>query len=163
MSKISHRLYLAVFGILIIVIVALVSDKATETVTHAIVESKNHRFAIFPFFAEGSKANEIAQTLDSLIAASLEKHESIELIPAAEFMPEVNSASDHQRWTNRLLVSYVLEGAVKLQGDNVRITVQLLDGVSDSHVWAKTYEIKTNQVELIAALIGNNIVSMVNR
>lgn len=37
-------------------------------------------------------------------------------------------------------VDYVLEGGVQLRGDRIRITVQLIDAVLDSHVWAEVYD-----------------------
>jgi TolB-like protein len=37
-------------------------------------------------------------------------------------------------------VGYVLEGGVQRAGDQVRITVQLIDAVNDNHLWANTYD-----------------------
>jgi TolB-like protein len=34
----------------------------------------------------------------------------------------------------------VLEGAVQRAGDQVRITVQLIDGATDVHLWAESYD-----------------------
>lgn len=37
-------------------------------------------------------------------------------------------------------VRYVVEGSVRKAGNRVRVTVQLIDGVSDRHVWAEKYD-----------------------
>ena len=37
-------------------------------------------------------------------------------------------------------VAAVLEGAVQRSGDRVRITVQLIDGSDDRHIWAESYD-----------------------
>src|SRR3546814_16336297 len=37
-------------------------------------------------------------------------------------------------------VRYVLEGSVRKQGEKVRITAQLIDAPSDSHVWADRFD-----------------------
>jgi len=37
-------------------------------------------------------------------------------------------------------VSYVLEGSVRKAGNKVRVTAQLIDAVSDAHVWSETFE-----------------------
>jgi TolB-like protein len=37
-------------------------------------------------------------------------------------------------------VNYILEGSVRKQGDRVRITVQLIDGKNDRHLWAENYD-----------------------
>lgn len=40
----------------------------------------------------------------------------------------------------KLGVRYVLQGSVRVDGDQVRITAQLIDGNNGSHVWAETYD-----------------------
>jgi len=39
-----------------------------------------------------------------------------------------------------LNVRYVLEGSVQKSGDKVRIRAQLIDGQTDHHLWAESYE-----------------------
>jgi TolB-like protein/Flp pilus assembly protein TadD len=46
-------------------------------------------------------------------------------------------------------VSLILEGSVRRVGDDVRLTVQLIDGRSDEHLWTETYDRKVdNALEL---------------
>jgi TolB-like protein len=40
----------------------------------------------------------------------------------------------------QLNASAILEGSVQKQGDNVRITVQLIDAKTDTHLWSKKFE-----------------------
>jgi TolB-like protein len=42
--------------------------------------------------------------------------------------------------SEELGVRYVLEGSVRKQGDKVRITAQLIDATTDSHVWADRFD-----------------------
>ncbi|MGZ5870985.1 MAG: adenylate/guanylate cyclase domain-containing protein [Bradyrhizobium sp.] len=37
-------------------------------------------------------------------------------------------------------VDYVLEGSVRKAGDRIRVTVQLIDGETDRHIWAERYD-----------------------
>jgi adenylate cyclase len=46
-------------------------------------------------------------------------------------------------------VDYVLEGSVRKAGDRVRVTVQLIDGETDRHIWAERYD---RQLEDIFAI-----------
>jgi adenylate cyclase len=58
-----------------------------------------------------------------------------------------------------LNVRYVVEGSVRKAGNRVRVTVQLIDGPTDCHVWAERYDrdledIFALQDEVTAAIVG---------
>jgi TolB-like protein len=57
-------------------------------------------------------------------------------------------------------VGSVLEGSVRRLGDNVRITVQLVDAVTDQHLWADQYDrtLTTTDVFAIQTEIAREIV-----
>ena len=42
--------------------------------------------------------------------------------------------------TDKVNVRYILEGSVRKAGNNLRITAQLIDGMTDTHVWAEKYD-----------------------
>ena len=46
----------------------------------------------------------------------------------------------HQRIGEELGVGYVVEGSVRKDGDHVRITAQLVDVATGSHLWAERYD-----------------------
>ena len=46
----------------------------------------------------------------------------------------------HRQIGEELGVSYVVEGSVRKEGDHVRITAQLVDAVTGSHLWAERYD-----------------------
>lgn len=58
----------------------------------------------------------------------------------------------------RLNVSTVLEGSVRKAGDRVRITAQLIDTTSDSHLWSETYDRELKDVFDIQDDIAQSIV-----
>jgi len=43
-----------------------------------------------------------------------------------------------------LQVDHILEGSVRRSGDTVRVTAQLIDTSSDSHIWSNTYDRELN-------------------
>lgn len=43
-------------------------------------------------------------------------------------------------------VSYVVEGSGLRHGDNIRLTIQLIDAVNDRHLWSNTYNRKAEEI-----------------
>jgi adenylate cyclase len=62
-------------------------------------------------------------------------------------------------------VQYVVEGSVRRDGETVRITAQLIDALSGSHVWADSYDRELKDIfalyDEITAEIGSRLVSKV--
>ena len=56
-----------------------------------------------------------------------------------------------------LNVSKVVEGSVTRIGDQVRITVQLIDAPTDKHLWAKSYESESKDVLKLQANLASEI------
>jgi len=59
----------------------------------------------------------------------------------------------------RLGVGTILEGSVRRAGDRVRITAQLIDTKSDSHLWSESYDRKLEDVFAIQDDIAHCIVT----
>ena len=58
-----------------------------------------------------------------------------------------------------LKVTHVLEGSVRKAGNRVRITAQLIEGATDSHLWAERYDRDLNDIfalqdEISQAIVG---------
>ncbi len=58
-----------------------------------------------------------------------------------------------------LNVKHILEGSVRISGDRVRITAQLIDAHSDSHLWSQTYDRELEDIfdiqdEVATAIVG---------
>jgi TolB-like protein/AraC-like DNA-binding protein/Tfp pilus assembly protein PilF len=54
-------------------------------------------------------------------------------------------------------VNYILEGSVRKQDDQVRITVQLIDGKRDRHLWSENYDRNLTDIFHIQSEIAENI------
>ena len=58
-----------------------------------------------------------------------------------------------------LEVAHVLEGSVRKAGNRVRVTAQLIDVSTDTHLWSGTYERELTDIFAIQDEIANSIVS----
>ncbi len=59
----------------------------------------------------------------------------------------------------QLNVNHILEGSVRKAGNKVRITAQLIDVRSDSHLWSDTYDRELDDIFSIQKEIATNIVA----
>jgi hypothetical protein len=62
---------------------------------------------------------------------------------------------------NELGVGYVVDGSIRLAGDRVRITVQLNDVVTGSHLWAERYDRRLADVFAVQDEITEAIVATI--
>jgi len=65
---------------------------------------------------------------------------SLRVISRNSAMALKGSLKDTRTIAQELDVQFVLEGSVRKAGDELRITAQLIDGISDTHLWAEKYD-----------------------
>jgi TolB-like protein/DNA-binding winged helix-turn-helix (wHTH) protein/Tfp pilus assembly protein PilF len=61
-----------------------------------------------------------------------------------------------------LKVDAVVEGAVELDQDRVRITAQLVDGSTDQHLWAETYDRELKNILLLQSDVARDIAKQID-
>jgi TolB-like protein/DNA-binding winged helix-turn-helix (wHTH) protein len=69
------------------------------------------------------------------------------------------SSIDVREVAQRFNVSYLLEGSVRRAEDRVRVTVQLIDGRTEAHVWSETYDRELQDIFDIQDEIAQAVVS----
>jgi len=60
----------------------------------------------------------------------------------------------------QLNVAYILEGSVRKAGNQVRITAQLIDARSDTHLWSETYDRALDDIFAIQDEIAGMVIAM---
>ncbi|MCU4652727.1 LuxR C-terminal-related transcriptional regulator [Roseibacterium sp. SDUM158016] len=68
---------------------------------------------------------------------------------------------DVRRVSAELGVRFVLEGSVRRAGDRVRVTAQLIDGVTGGHVWSDRYDGETRDVFDLQDAITRQVVASI--
>jgi tetratricopeptide (TPR) repeat protein len=70
---------------------------------------------------------------------NLSKLQMLKVIARGSTMHYVKEGKTHKETASDLGVQYLLEGSVRRQGRDLRITAQLIDALRDVYVWAETY------------------------
>jgi TolB-like protein/class 3 adenylate cyclase len=74
------------------------------------------------------------------IITSLSKVRQLFVIARNSTFAYKNKPVDIKQVARELNVQYVLEGSVRRSGDRLRLTAQLIEAVTGSHVWAERYD-----------------------
>jgi TolB-like protein/Tfp pilus assembly protein PilF len=93
------------------------------------------------------------------LLTQLSKIAHFKVISRTSMMAYADSKLSIPEIARQLGAAVVLEGAVQRAGENVRITMQLIDGITDVHLWAETYDRKltTETIFAIQADIANAV------
>ena len=104
--------------------------------------ANNHSVAVLPFSNRSSESNDafFADGIHDDLLTRLSKVSAFEVISRTSVMGYRNTEKRIPEIAAELGVAVILEGAVQRAGNRVRITVQLIDGVDDKHLWAENYD-----------------------
>jgi adenylate cyclase len=93
------------------------------------------------------------------IITDLSKISSLFVIARNTAFTHKGRAIDMKRVAEELGVRYVLEGSVRKAGNRIRITAQLIDGVSGGHIWADRYDRELADIFAVQDEVTENIVN----
>ncbi|MEL7187485.1 MAG: hypothetical protein AAFN50_13795, partial [Pseudomonadota bacterium] len=103
---------------------------------------EHNSIAVLPF--ENRSTDEadryFADGINDEILTKLAEIESLRVISRTSVNEYRGTTKNIRAIGEELGVSTILEGAVQRSGDQVRITVQLIDAQRDEHIWATTYD-----------------------
>ena len=68
-----------------------------------------------------------------------------------------SSPDDLPKIAQQLGVAHILEGSVQKSGEQVRVTVQLIEAATDSHLWAERYDRKLTDIFAVESEIAEKI------
>ncbi len=81
----------------------------------------------------------------------------LKVISRTSSMRYKNSSMSIREIARELGVASILEGSVRRSGNNVRITVQLIDAKADAHLWSEIYERDISDIFSIQAEVAQTI------
>ncbi|MGO9139751.1 MAG: adenylate/guanylate cyclase domain-containing protein [Syntrophales bacterium] len=147
-----RRSAIGLVAILIVVVAALVIWKLyTPPVTKVEVASKEKMafplpdkpsIAVLPFvnMSEDPKQDPISDGMTEEIINALSKVPEVFVIARNSTFVYKGKATDVRQVAEALGVQYILEGSVRMSGDTVRVTAQLIDAINGHHLWSERYD-----------------------
>jgi TolB-like protein/Tfp pilus assembly protein PilF len=144
----------------------LVEETAQQARSDALVESYGDKsIAVLPFVNMSADPDQeyfsdgISEELLNLLA----KNPELRVIARSSSFSFKGKAVRVADMASELNVNHVLEGSVRRDGNRVRITAQLVDARSDTHLWSETYDRKLDDIfavqENIARVIAQELLA----
>jgi TolB-like protein/class 3 adenylate cyclase/Tfp pilus assembly protein PilF len=129
-----------------------------KTVAAASIPEKS--IAVLPFenFSDEKENAYFSEGVQDEILTCLAKVADLKVISRTSVMQYKNAATHNLREiAEQLGVAHVLEGSVQRAGNRVRVTAQLIDARTDTHLWAERYDRDLADVFAIQSEIAKKI------
>lgn len=152
----DHRRY---DRIVMVLLVVAVTYFVVEKVVEPPPPGYDSSIVVLPFVnMSDDNANEyFADGITEELLNVLARAEELRVISRSSAFTFKNKDVNVAEVAESLGVSYVLEGSVRKAGNTVRITAQLIDGVSDTHIWSDTYDRTLDDIFLIQDEIAQHV------
>ena len=115
--------------------------------------------AVLPFdnFSDDKSNEYFNDGITEDIITQLSKIGDLRVISRTSSMFYKNTDKKLREIAEELGVSTILEGSVRRDGDNIRITAQLIDADSDEHLWAETYDKEMTSIFALQSEVAQQI------
>ena len=115
--------------------------------------------AVLPFenLSDDKSNAYFADGVQEEILTRLSRIEELKVISRTSTQRFKSAPADLKEIAKQLGVANILEGSVQKAKDQVRISVQLINAVNDSHMWAETYDRKLSDVFQIETDLAQKI------
>ncbi len=132
-------------------------------VSELVKQEHPESIAVLPFVNISSDPDNefFSDGISEEILNALVKTSRLPVVARTSSFAYKGSCQDVNAIGNALGVTHILEGSVRKAKDDIRITAQLIDAHSGTHLWAETYDRKLMDVFAIQDEIAANIVSQI--
>jgi TolB-like protein/Tfp pilus assembly protein PilF len=121
--------------------------------------SSEKSIAVLPFenLSQDPENAYFAEGVQDEILARLSKVADLKVISRTSTQRFKSTPEDLPHIARQLGVAHIVEGSVQKQGEQVRVTVQLIKAASDTHLWADTFDRKLTDIFAVESEIARTI------
>jgi TolB-like protein/Tfp pilus assembly protein PilF len=132
---------------------------ASEAPTATMPAIREKSIAVLPFenFSEDKANAYFADGIQEEILTRLAKIADLKVISRTSTQRYESKPGNLSEIAKQLGVANILEGSVQKAGDTVRVSVNLIQAASDSHLWADTYDRKLTDIFAVESEIAKTI------
>jgi TolB-like protein/class 3 adenylate cyclase len=136
------------------------SNEKKIEVTHI----NENSIAVLPFANMSSDVEQeyFSDGLTEDIITQLSKFKALKVISRTSVMQYKKIQKPIKEIGNELSVAMIVEGSVQRNGEQVRITAQLINAITDEHLWAESYDRPVNDIFAIQREVALSIASILN-
>jgi TolB-like protein len=126
-------------------------------------EAEHHAIAVLPLqnLSGDPRQDYFADSMTEELIADLGQVSASRVISRTSTMTYKGTAKTLPQIARELGVDTVVEGSVLRQGNQVRITAQLIDAKTDHHLWARSYVRDLNDVLTLQAEVARTIADQI--
>src|SRR5213083_2598878 len=119
----------------------------------------NKSIAVLPFdnLSEDPDNAYFAEGVQDEILTRLAKVADLKVISRTSTQRFKSAPSDLREIAKQLGVMHIVEGSVQKANDQVRVNVQLINAMTDAHLWADTYDRKLTDIFAVESDIAKTI------
>jgi len=158
--KPKKKLILLLSGIFVVVVIFIVILFVFNIIGEKKqVENFEKSVAVLPFvnLSNDPEQEYFSDGMVDEILDNLFKVGELKVISRTSSMRYKDTKLTLKEIARELGVSAILEGSVRKIGNNVRITAQLIDTQTDTHLWSETYERDLSDVFSIQSEVAKNV------
>ena len=108
------------------------------------------------------KQDYVAEGMTEDLITELSKLGNLKVISHTSVMQYKGSHKPLPQIAQELKVNAVVDGAVQLEGDRVRITARLVDASTDQQIWAENYDRELRNVLLLQSEVAQDIAKQID-
>lgn len=148
-----------IMAILSLAVVLLLVDKLVHRGNNAGGALPQKSIAVLPFdnLSSDKENSYFTEGVQDEILTRLAKVADLKVISRTSTQRFKSSPNDLPQIARQLGVMHILEGSVQKSGDAVRVNVQLINAVTDAHLWAESYDRKLTDIFTVESEIARNI------
>ena len=120
--------------------------------------------AVLPFLDLSAKKDQeyLSEGLSEELLNVLAQNPKLQVTSRTSSFSFKGKEVDIKTIASKLNVSYILEGSIRKAGNLLRITAQLINTVTDTHIWSKIYDGNLENIFSLQDSISNSVAEALN-